>query len=143
MEKDCSLAVISMICDIFEISGAVTFKASGFGQNEWPVDCRIDLATVMEQVPEILKKIELNQYDFILDFYEQGMERQVAFSQDKDAVKLTCSSRTHWTSDPIFIHMKKEQISRIFEDLYNRFLEIGEILCSDLIHDPMLKEWKI
>ncbi|EGL15040.1 hypothetical protein HMPREF9413_2044 [Paenibacillus sp. HGF7] len=39
--------------------------------------------------------------------------------------------------------MKREQISRIFEDLYNRFLEIGEILCSDLIHDPMLKEWKI
>ncbi|MEY9092593.1 hypothetical protein [Paenibacillus sp. RC84] len=82
-----------MICDIFEISGAITFKAFGFGQNEWPVDCRIDLATVMEQVPEILKKIELNQYDFILDFYEQGMERQVALSQDKDAIKLICSSR--------------------------------------------------
>ncbi|MGE6228444.1 hypothetical protein [Paenibacillus chitinolyticus] len=93
-----------MICDIFEISGAVAFKASGFGQKDWPVDCRTDLSTVMEQVPEILKKIELNQYDFILDFYEQGMERQVAFSPDKDAIKLTCSSRTHWTPDPVFIH---------------------------------------
>ncbi|MCY9591892.1 hypothetical protein PC41400_09145 [Paenibacillus chitinolyticus] len=143
LEKDCALAVTSMVCDIFEISGAVRFKVSGFGQKDWPVDCRTDLSTVMEQVPEILKKIELNQYDFILDFYEQGMERQVAFSPDKDAIKLTCSSRTHWTPDPVFIHMKREQISRIFEDLYNRFLEVGEILCSDLIQDPLLEEWKV
>ncbi|MGW9125603.1 hypothetical protein ACWGPW_11420 [Paenibacillus chitinolyticus] len=143
LENDCAVAVISMICDIFEISGAVRFKVSGFGQNEWPVDCRTDLATVMEEVPEILKKIELNQYDFILDFYEQGMERQVTFSPDKDAIKLTCSSRTYWTPDPVFIHMKKEQISRIFEDLYSRFLEVGEILCIDLIHDPLLEEWKV
>lgn len=143
LEKDCAWAVISMVCDIFEISGSVKFKVSGFGQNEWPVDCRIDLATVMEQVPEILKKIELNQYDFILDFYEQGMERQVTFSPDKDAIMLTCSSRTHWTPDPVFIHMKREQISRIFKDLYSRFLEVGEILCSDLIQDPLLEEWKV
>lgn len=119
-------------------------KISGFGQSEWPADCRTDLATVMEQVPEILKKIKLNQYEFILDFYEQGMERQVTFSPDNDVIKLICSSHTRWIPEPVSIFMEKEQISRMYEDLYNRFLEFGEILCSDLIQDPLLiEEWKV
>lgn len=54
---------------------------SGFGQKKWPVDCRTDLATIIEQIPEILEKIRAERFFFKLDFYEQGIERQLVLKK--------------------------------------------------------------
>lgn len=57
MELDGPLAIFIDICEVFEISESIVFLVSGFGQEQWPVDCRTDLLTVIEQIPFILKKI--------------------------------------------------------------------------------------
>lgn len=55
MELDDVVAILIRICEVFESSGVITFFVSGFGQEKWPVDCRTDLATIIEQVPSILE----------------------------------------------------------------------------------------
>lgn len=42
-----------------------------------PSVATIDLCTVMEQVPELIKKTREGIYSFELDFYEQGIERRL------------------------------------------------------------------
>ena len=141
IELDDVVAILMSICEVFESSQIVTFIVSGFGQTKWPVDCRTDLATIIEQVPEILEKIREGEYAFQLDFYEQGIERQLVFEEDNNLVKVTCISRTHWTPSPSSIFMEKVEVSTMFESLYSNFLEYSTVLCIELANNTLLKEW--
>lgn len=137
IEPDDAIGIFMCICEVFELSKVVTFVVSGFGQNKWPVDCRTDLATIIEQVPEILEKIRNKEYNFQLDFYEQGIERMLVFEENNNLVKVTCISRTDWTPSPNSIFMEKVEISKIFESLYSDFLEYSKVLCIELAN----REW--
>jgi hypothetical protein len=70
------------ICEIFHETKAVTFAVSGFRQGALPVDCWADRSVVMEQLTDILRKILQGDWHFVLDFYEQGFEREILFSED-------------------------------------------------------------
>ncbi|MCY9583025.1 hypothetical protein [Paenibacillus alvei] len=142
IELDDEVAILMSICEVFESSQIVTFIVSGFGQTKWPVDCRTDLATIIEQVPEILEKIRRGGYAFQLDFYEQGIERQLVFEEDNSMVKVTCISRTHWAPSPSSIFMEKAEVSTMFESLYGNFLEFSKFLCTELANHTLLKEWE-
>ncbi|CAM3583785.1 MULTISPECIES: hypothetical protein [Saccharibacillus] len=142
LELDNDTAVFIRICEIFEISARVSFFVSGFGQKRWPVDCKTDLATVIEEVPYILEKVNNGDFFFELDFYEQGIERTLIFEEEDSKVKITCSSRTDWIPDPSIIRMNKSEVLRMFENFYNSFWECSYVLCSDLAEHPLLKNLK-
>ena len=69
-ELDDGRSVIADICGIFADTEKILFFVSGFGDKNWAVDCRFDLPTIIEQLPEILRKINNSDYNFKLDFYE-------------------------------------------------------------------------
>ena len=46
--------VLADICESLATSEGVDFVVRGFGQDRWPVDVRVDLAVVVEQVPGVL-----------------------------------------------------------------------------------------
>lgn len=142
VELDDVVAVIMSIGEVFESSGMVKFVVSGFGQEKWPVDCRTDLSTIIEQIPDILEKVNKGTYSFQLDFYEQGIERKLVFEGEGGLVRVTCLSRTNWIPIPQTILIDKVQISTMFKDLYNNFLEYSSVLCADLAKNPLLEEWK-
>lgn len=138
-ELDDGRSVIMEICDtVFRDTGQVDFHVSGFGQDDWRTDM-IALATVIEQLPEVIQKIKKDDYNFIIDFYEQGTEKTVVFEEEGLMVKVTCESRTGtigWEPNPKEIKMEKEQIKSMIMNLYNKFFLIGETLCPTLINHP-------
>lgn len=140
VELDDGRSVIYDICEVFSNTGEISFFVSGFGQKEWPVDCLFDLSSVIEQLPEIITKVN-DRSDFILDFYEQGIEREVRFAYCGDHYVLTCKSRTDWNPEPDKIRMKKEDVRFLFMNLYNKFIELGNYLCPDLTRNKLLKNW--
>ncbi|WP_442602925.1 hypothetical protein [Paenibacillus sp. KN14-4R] len=142
LELDDVVAIIISICEVFESSEIVSFFVSGFGQEKWPVDCRTDLATIIEQIPNVLEKIRKGKYSFQLDFYEQGIERQLLFEEDSSLVKVTCVSRTNWIPNPSTIHMERDEVLTMFESLYKNFLEYSQVLCIDLTKNPLMADWK-
>ena len=48
-ELDDGRSVISDICKIFADTEKIIFSVSGFGDDNWPVDCRFDLPVIIEQ----------------------------------------------------------------------------------------------
>lgn len=132
---------ISDICEVFADTGKIQFMVSGFGDSRWPVDCRFDLPTIIEQLPGIIKKIKKDDFTFNLDFYEQGVERKINFKDDKDSVILECISRSNWIPKPIKLKMKKREVSRVFNGLYKDFMVYSTTLCSRRANHYLFKEW--
>jgi len=140
-ELDDERSIIYEICEVFESTGCISFYVTGFGEEKWPVDCLFDLTTVIEEVPQIINKINNDNYNFVLDFYEQGIEREIVFQEHEGKVNLQCISRTEWQPIPNTITMGKEEIKKLFCDLYNDFVYNAEYFCFDLINHFALKEW--
>ncbi|MFE5321642.1 hypothetical protein ACFQ88_23335 [Paenibacillus sp. NPDC056579] len=137
-------AVIVDICRIIAKTNAVIFNVSGFGQEEWPVDCIVDLPLVIEQLPEILININQDCFEFEIDFYEQGVERTIEFSElnnHKGKVQLLCKSRTDWLPNPEILEIDREIIREQIKKLHEVFLELGMRLCPNLIKNPLFIEW--
>lgn len=143
LELEDSLVILMSICEALQNSPSVSFVVSGFGQDQWPVDCRTDLCTVMEQVPELLQQIRADFYPFELDFYEQGIESRLLFEENMNLVKITCSSRTEWVPKPRVIVTTKAEVSNKFEALYCTFINLSNIICKELVNHPSLEDWKV
>lgn len=140
-ELDDGRSIIADICRIFEDTKEIFFEVSGFGEERWRLDCFMDLCVVIEQLPEIMSSINSNNYNFDLDFYEQGAERYIRFTDMDNDVKLVCTCLNNWKPMPDTIQMEKEKISKDIKILYETFIAYGEILCPDLMSHPMFKEW--
>ncbi|AEV66851.1 hypothetical protein [Acetivibrio clariflavus] len=140
-ELDDGRSIIKDICEIFADTGKILFSVSGFGDENWAVDCSFDLPVIIEQLPEIIRKINNNDYNFVLDFYEQGIEREIEFIDGVQFVKLICKSRNDWSPQPSEIEMSKKDICTIFMRLYESFLSLSEVLCRDLINHHLFREW--
>ncbi|NOU79306.1 hypothetical protein GC101_10475 [Paenibacillus sp. LMG 31459] len=143
LELDDAVGILMCICEAFEISQAISFVVGGFGQDNWPVDCRTDLSTVIEQVPAILEKTRAGIYSFELDFYEQGIERRLLFKEDTNLVKVTCISRTKWVPHPSSVFMEKAAVSKIFDEIYCDFLDFSSVICEGLVNNTLLNDWKL
>lgn len=140
-ELDDGRSVITDICEIFADTEKIVFIVSGFGDEKWAVDCRVDLPIIIEQLPEIINKINNKDFNFKLDFYEQGIEREIEFVNDVEGVNLICISRNSWLPKPSKIEMRKEEVSLIFSKLRDDFLSYSTVLCNSLANHYLLKEW--
>ncbi|SFR69520.1 hypothetical protein [Anaeromicropila populeti] len=140
-ELDDGRSVIMDICKIMGNTEQILFCVSGFGDDKWTVDCRFDLPIIIEQLPEIIRRINNKDFNFKLDFYEQGIEREIVFVNDVECVRLVCISRTNWIPKPNNIKMRKEEVSLIFNNLYKNFLSYSSVLCNGLANHYLFKEW--
>jgi hypothetical protein len=122
--------MLAEICDALDDARCLAFRVDGFGQLPWPVDVRTDLLTVLEQLPDILKSIRNPGVDeFLLDFYEQGIERQVTFRKRGIWVDLRCESRLDWvpqndteTIRSAALEVMMRGVARVFIDCVRRLL---------------------
>lgn len=135
-------AIIEDICEYFEDTKKVLFQIYGLDNIKWKVDCHFDLVVVIEQLPEIISKIRKGNYNFKLDFYEQGIERLLVFSNNNNANEVILKDINKVNKNEIKeTYIKKEKIFEIFNNLYNNFLLYSEVLCSDLSNNKLLKSW--
>jgi hypothetical protein len=133
------LSLIGSICDQLENLGAVELHVGGFGQDRWPVDVRTDLAVVMEQMPPICETLSRGEYRFNIDFYEQGIERYLAFvPADSRSVRITCTSTTQWKPNPASELVAKTDLRGMLERVGSRFRAASEMVCPKLSRHPAL-----
>ncbi|MBQ0989361.1 hypothetical protein KBX08_04555 [Micromonospora sp. H61] len=91
-------SVVMELCSRLAETDCV-FRMAGFGQEQWPVDIRYDLSTLIEQLPELLNGLRSNG-PVEVDLYGQGVERTLSFVVAGDRVTATCASRTGWIPNP-------------------------------------------
>lgn len=140
-DMDDETSIIFDICEIFENTKNIEFNISGFGQNNWPVSCKFDLPGIIEELPEIINNFYNDDFNFILNFYEQGIEREIIFEDNNDNIKIICLSNTNWKPNPKCIFMRKKEVKNLIENLYKNFVLYSNKICPDLINHSLIKDW--
>jgi len=128
-EIDCETGMLLHACDVLEELGCLHFQVSGFGQDSWPVDISYDLATVLEQLPLAREQLLQKSGNFSINFFEQGIERELKFSWGGDLVTIECLSRTNWVPNPKNEFISLSEVRKMFNKLHDDFCET----CRDVL----------
>jgi len=143
--------IFTLICDELEELKLVNFRVEGFGNVPWPVDVRTDLCIVIEQVYDFL--IFLNTSDLTtsnLDFYEQGIEKQLVFTKiEDDLVKINCHKLYEYLREPDIDWgqdieeepIKLASLKLMICSLIKSFVAIANELCPTLTSHRFFQEW--
>lgn len=152
LEKDLSLKYEEDIHDVidlcFEISKVfsyyekdIKFIISGFGIGNWPVSLQVDFEVFLEQLPDLilwLFSIELHKENFILSFYEQGIERDVKFSIQQDKLNAICYFYDgKYVNEYMSLDAFKKNIKLFFDELT---LGIRKLM-PNLIERKIVSDW--
>ena len=132
-------AALQLITEIAALRGDYLFRVSGFGQPEWPVDLRVDLLVIVEQLPNALTYIDKDHAEFSLDFYEQGIERYLHFNISRNGfVNIACTSETDWKPHPPEIVLPTEQVREMFQKLAKSFYLMAKDMCPEVAGSTLL-----
>jgi hypothetical protein len=134
-------SIINDICDILQEIKVADFIVSGFGDSKWPVDVRTDLSVILSQVSEVLEAINSSN-DFDLDFFEQGVERYLSFTDKGNTFLVTCRSFTsRWEPKPNQISLDKRVFTKMIIDLKIEFCHAAKTICPKLSSHPWFFNW--
>ena len=137
------LSVIDAVCDMLQDTGSVSFLTRGFGEDEWWTDVRTDLATILEQLPDLLTWLDIEGREgFDLDFYEQGMSRRLSMKREGIEIRIEGRSLAPhsepWT--PAIGHetLHVDTLRANIEELISTFLTLAGSICPDAATHPWL-----
>ncbi|GAA0077326.1 hypothetical protein UT300005_17040 [Clostridium sp. CTA-5] len=132
---------LSAICTIFHESNRVIFKVSGFGSDDWGMDCKCDLPCVLEQMDEIVRGIKSKE-EFSIDFYEQGRECLLIFQFCETQVLIEYNNIYSKNIDNSILYMDYEVVKQMFFDFYNDFIYCIKKLVPEVMENQLFNEWK-
>ncbi|HZS46968.1 MAG TPA: hypothetical protein VFC63_17975 [Blastocatellia bacterium] len=142
VEGDDFNEMLAITCLKLANSEQFTFEVKGFGQDPWPVDVRLDMATFLEQITEVLTWLDSGGHeDTELDFYEQGIERKLIFHSEEEKIKINCESRTNWTPSPSEEWLDKATLNSLFSLFLKRFIESVQEFCQDIAETSIFRDW--
>jgi len=131
----------SILVDACRVIGEHSdFLVSGFGQDRWPVDVATDLPVFLEQLPKALRAVSSGAA-FEFDFYEQGIERTIAFSPTAGHYAAVCRSRTSWQPDPAIEEVDRGDLEEMLLNLREEFMRAFAQIGPSLIHHEWVRHW--
>jgi hypothetical protein len=130
------------ICQVLARTESVLFVVEGFDEKPWPVDVSTDLVTFLEQVPDLLDWFDSEDSSkFVLDFYEQGIERSLIFDRTDSVINIACESRTDW--EPKYDEVvQKADFDVMFTEFLRNFIHCTKILCPGILNHAWFYEWR-
>jgi hypothetical protein len=131
-------SILSDLCGVVDKHGA--FVVSGFGEDRWPLDISIDLAVLLEQLPDVLRAVRAGAATEI-DFYEQGVERRIEFSPEEDGYRATCISQTKWQPNPAVEWVNREALEGMLVAVQVNIVKLMEAIAPDLAKHNWITEW--
>jgi len=132
-------AILADVCDAVE--GQVELIVSGFGQDRWPVDARIDPTVLMEQVPSALRSVRSGR-DAEIFFYEQGVQRQIFLSPAGDDYLASCVSYIfQWDPDPAEEQINRASLERMLLDVQDTFMSLVRRISPELAEHEWVQSW--
>jgi len=134
-------SILDEICNALSRIGNVSFEVSGFGDENWPVDVRTDLPILLEQLPDAIYAVGAGR-EFIIDFYEQGIERQLTFSPaSASSYTVVCASETNWYPEPSQVELSKAHICEMLFGIQMTFVKTVQKQWPRIAIHPWFADW--
>ena len=139
-ELDNIESVIMDICEVLSDTQTIRFRVSGFGEPAWPVDVGTDLATIISQIPDVLGALHQSENTSI-QFYEQGIERELFFSCNNSRVEMTCRHLVEDKLMPIKEIAGLSELRNMLGGLLVSFIELSKITCPAIAGHRIFQDW--
>lgn len=133
-------SILNDICDAMAENSDNEFEVGGFGEENWPVDIRTDLPIFLEQLPEIINSV-IAHSEFVIDFYEQGIQRKVVFQPTTEGYCVKCESFTAWKPKPNSIQISAVDVHHMLFTFRTNFLEFVNSKAPRLANHPWFLRW--
>lgn len=136
------ISVLIDICDLLKASRAVKLTVDGFNGLDWNLACDWDLLCIAESFDETLYNMVNKNYNFSLEFFEQGIERVLEFKAiDFNLVEINCLSFVNREplAEKIFINGSALKIMIV--QLVKDFIGAASQVCGYLLDVPLIKEY--
>jgi hypothetical protein len=145
--------ILFFLCNGLEESNLVRFQVEGFGDSPWPVDIEADFEIVLEQLPQLLKFLDTTASSTAdLDFYEQGIERQLVFTKTGDLIKINCQPlpvanrlneppQDDWGQDIEEVPIESASLKNMICNLIRNFVLIANELYPEWTDHELFQEW--
>ena len=139
-ELDDVRSILMDLCEELSSQEAVEFAVAGFGDADWPVDVEVDLAVLMEQVPTAISSLGRRD-DFVVHFYEQGLQRHLSFRCTGSSYRITCVSSTAWQPSPAEEDMSCGDIENMLLSVKHEFLRSADVISPGVSKHPWMAAW--
>lgn len=127
--------VIWEMCRVMNKTNDIDFYIKGISYEDRMTGLQLsidwDLAALLEQLPNVLRKISNNDHNYRIDFYEQGSEFYLQFNSDNSEVvdvtynsyrgDVTCSTTS-----------TRSELSSMFKKIYKEFIFLSQKICGYL-----------
>lgn len=144
------IEILFELCKRLEESNIVRFRVEGFGNSPWPVDVQTDFEIMLEQLPNLLKFLDTSESGTsYLEFYEQGIERQLVFTKIGDLIKINCHQMVvydgdyvdSWGQDIEEEPIQLKSLKLMICDLVRSFISIANELCPTWTSHELFQKW--
>ncbi|WP_020395662.1 hypothetical protein [Thiolinea disciformis] len=140
-ELDSIVSLVHYLCAYISEQEQCRFRISGFGDNDWPVDIRTDLATLVPQLPQALLGIERSEV-FNLDLFEQGVERYINFKPSVEGQwVIKCNSLTAWIPHPETQTLSTTELKSMLESFFSVFLDYLRKIPNQSGWEAIIDHW--
>lgn len=123
------------MCKVMNKTNEIEFYIKGISYQERMTGLRLsvdwDLAVLLEQLPGVLRKISDNDYNFRIDFYEQGSEFFLQFSSDESEI-VDVTYNSYIGNVTCRTSVKKTELSAMLKKLYKDFIFLSKTICGYL-----------
>jgi hypothetical protein len=140
---DNMMSIFDSVCDALHESKTAKFTVSGFGLDKWPVSVRTDLSILLEQLAEAIAAVKAHA-PFVIDFYEQGIQRKIAFEPlgaGYVAQCTRCTSQTNWMVESTTERVTTAVLLRMFCKIRDDFMSCLRSEAPAVAAHPWLIEY--
>ena len=134
----------SVVCDSCEVlarSSGIRFVVM-FDDDPWSVDVHTDLAVILEQLPAAVRALKTSR-SATIDFYEQGVQRQLEFSGEGGLVEARCgSAHPNWEAPGTVLQLERGPTVTMLTELGNDFHHLLRQACPELAAHEWIREWR-
>jgi hypothetical protein len=101
-----------------------------------------DLSVVIEQLPVLLAGLR-EHAEVELDFYSQGIERTLRFTQVASQIEIECISRTSWLPNPAVEITSPEALASMLVRLARDFATSLESVSPGIASVAPFSDWLV
>lgn len=139
-ESDNIESLIMDICEFLSDTQMIGFRVSGCGESSWPVDAGTDLATVVPQIPDVLKALYRSENTSI-QFYEQGIRRELFFSCNNNKAEVICKYLDEDKAMPIKEIAGLSEVRKMLSEFLVSFIRLSKIACPAIADHRIFQDW--
>ena len=137
------VGLVFHVCSALQETSAVHFEVIAFDDRPWPVGVRRDLSVVLKQVSGVLEAVRSPKAsEFTLNFYEQGIERDLLFTRGPaNRIAVDFSSEIDWSPPRSVENIDAAELERQLVALVTGFARATLVVCPAAAGSRVFRDW--